>query len=436
MHAELLAFQDQPPIVPQASVDYDELDFRILVVDDQISERMRLVRLLEKLGYQVTACNDGEEALRLFVETGFNLVISDWRMPVMNGLDLCRAIRSDPGIGLPYFILLTARDTKMDLIAGMDAGADDFVTKPYSGDEIRVRVQAGERIMRLQENLKSRNQALEEAMLREQTFLDQTRTDLRAAAVMQRALLPEDQTWAHGWETASMFVPASGVAGDIFDCFMLDDKTLGFYHLDVAGHGIAAAMLSFTLSRFLSPKSGDASNLLYNSQLSGNQSAIAAPAEVISRLNERFQDLGMDARFFTIVYGYVDLTSHTGRLCQAGHPHPLQLAINGQVQKLGQGGLPVGVFPNAEFSDHEFYLEPGSSLILHSDGAPECLNQGREPFGSEKLCRTIANCKTNSAKSIIEVLAQELEVWLGEEEMQDDISGLVITSPKGGIQDE
>jgi sigma-B regulation protein RsbU (phosphoserine phosphatase) len=404
---------------------------RVLCVDDHLSERIRLTSLLDKLGYQVTGCADGNEALVLLESEAFDLVISDWRMPNRNGLELCRAVREDIRFGRPYFILLTALGAKADLIAAMDAGADDFVTKPYSAEEVRVRVQAGERIVRLQSDLQRQNTALQSAVEREQEFNTRTRQDLDAAGAMQLALLPPNRVWFNGWETASMFRPAEGVAGDIFDCFALDEHVLGFYHLDVAGHGIPAAMLSFTLARMLSPEVGSINNLLYETTADGKQVSNSRPSRVVAKLNERFQDAVGEARFFTLIYGYIDTRDNRGCLCQAGHPHPLLCDASRKISVLGHGGLPVGVFADAEYQDTDFYMEPGSSLILHSDGAPECMNRGLEPFGSERLFKTITDRGITDARQAVQLLEYELNKWLGGAELRDDISALVLAAPEG-----
>jgi sigma-B regulation protein RsbU (phosphoserine phosphatase) len=403
---------------------------RVLCVEDQLSDRIRLTSLLETLGYHVSACADGSEALALLESEAFDLVISDWRMPKMNGLALCRAVRDDTRFGRPYFILLTAQDAQADLIAAMDAGADDFVTKPYSAEEVRVRVQAGERIVRLQSDLQRQNQALQSAVEREQEFNTRTRHNLNAAGAMQLALLPPNRVWFNGWETASMFRPAEGVAGDIFDCFALDEHVLGFYHLDVAGHGIPAAMLSFTLSRMLSPERGSANHLLYDKAPDGKQVSISKPSRVVARLNERFLDAAGEARFFTLVYGYIDTRDNKGLLCQAAHPHPLLCDTSRRISTIGNGGLPVGVFADAEYEDNEFCMEPGSSLILHSDGAPECMNRGLEPFGGGRLLKTITDKGITNAGQAVQLLEHELNKWLGGADLRDDISALVIAAPE------
>lgn len=126
---------------------------RILIADDDPVSRRVLIGYLQKWEHDVVAAADGEEAWRLFEAEDFPLVISDWMMPGLDGPELIRRIRASDRPGYAYTILLTGRNQKEDLVEGMDAGADDFVTKPFDRDELRVRLRAGERIVRLERAL-------------------------------------------------------------------------------------------------------------------------------------------------------------------------------------------------------------------------------------------------------------------------------------------
>ncbi len=121
---------------------------RVLVVDDDPITAELIVEDLRHFGYDVTAATNGKEAFDL-VRTGlYHLVISDWQMPEMNGLDLCREIRKRNWCGYIYVILLTLRGGVDNIVCGLDAGADDFLTKPFQPQELRMRLRTGERILR------------------------------------------------------------------------------------------------------------------------------------------------------------------------------------------------------------------------------------------------------------------------------------------------
>jgi signal transduction histidine kinase len=136
---------------------------KVLIAEDDPISRALLQGHLQKWGHDVTAATTGGEAWRLFEAGSYPLVVSDWMMPEMDGPELVRRIRACPRSGYVYVILLTARAQKADVVLGMEAGADDFVTKPFDREELRVRLRAGERIVQLEHTLAEQNLALREA---------------------------------------------------------------------------------------------------------------------------------------------------------------------------------------------------------------------------------------------------------------------------------
>jgi signal transduction histidine kinase len=133
---------------------------KILIADDDPVSRRLLQSYLQKWGYEVTSAGDGGEAWRLFEADSFPMVITDWMMPELDGSGLIRRIRASQRPGYVYAMLLTAKSQKEDLVEGMEAGADDFLTKPFDRDELRVRLRAGERIIRLEHHLRGTQAAL------------------------------------------------------------------------------------------------------------------------------------------------------------------------------------------------------------------------------------------------------------------------------------
>jgi putative two-component system response regulator len=123
---------------------------QVLIVDDSKLGLMALKGLLTNAGYEVVTAMNGQEALEILKKSPARLVISDWEMPVMTGIELCRAVRSEDFPGYVYFLLLTAHGTLDEMVQGLSAGADDFIAKPYSPDEVLARMRAGERILSLE----------------------------------------------------------------------------------------------------------------------------------------------------------------------------------------------------------------------------------------------------------------------------------------------
>ncbi len=126
---------------------------KILVVDDDQYIRTILQKKFASQGYTVLVANDGEEGLQAAKIEKPDLIISDWMMPKMDGLEFCRLVKQDEKLRFTYFIILTARDTQDDKVEGIETGADDFVTKPFNDRELLSRVRAGLRINALQKEI-------------------------------------------------------------------------------------------------------------------------------------------------------------------------------------------------------------------------------------------------------------------------------------------
>lgn len=133
---------------------------KILIAEDETVSRRLLQSFLTQWGHEVVQASDGDEAWRLFERDDFPIVISDWMMPKVDGLELIRRIRAQERTKFVYTILLTGRSDKRDIVVGMEAGADDFVSKPFDYDELRVRLREGERTIRLERSLAERNRVL------------------------------------------------------------------------------------------------------------------------------------------------------------------------------------------------------------------------------------------------------------------------------------
>lgn len=138
---------------------------RVLVADDEPTAATILARSLERWGLEVVVAHDGEEAWRIIDQDGgVAMAILDWTMPRADGLELCRRIRRDERHARMHVILLTARDSRADVVAGLDAGADDYLIKPFDPEELRARVQVGIRVLALQDRLADRVAELQAAL--------------------------------------------------------------------------------------------------------------------------------------------------------------------------------------------------------------------------------------------------------------------------------
>ena len=396
---------------------------KILVVDDDPIARAIPSMLLRSFGHEVVEAADGELAWRLVEEKQISFVVSDWVMPNLAGVDLCRRIRASNVDRYVYVILCTSKDAKSDLVEGMDAGADDFVVKPISAEELRVKVRAGERILTLQDGLAEKNHELAGINSRLQSAHKLLEDDLKAAAWIQEQLLPSPALRALGVRCEWRFRPSSYIAGDIFNFFPLDDKLVGFYLLDVSGHGVPAAMLSVTLSMVLTPDATNASPLKDYDVTTGALKAVR-PEVAIRNLNRRFQL--KDDRYFTMVYGVLDTESLSLSLAQAGHPSPVLIRPGTSPQILGSGGMPVGLWPEMDFDCIDLSVSPGDRILFYSDGVTECMDPNGEPFGEHRLLEYLGRASGEPLDKLLEGLDGEMKTWGAGTNCGDDVSLLAI----------
>ena len=142
---------------PKSAVTAENSTTILLAEDDPVT-RMLMTRFLKKAGYEVVAVADGSQALERMTERYYPILVTDWEMPEMDGVELCKAVRSLQLDGYVYALLLTARDSKENIIAGLEAGADDYLVKPVHEPELVARLNAGRRILALEHSLRAANE--------------------------------------------------------------------------------------------------------------------------------------------------------------------------------------------------------------------------------------------------------------------------------------
>jgi len=393
---------------------------KVLIAEDDPISRTVLRKTLERWGHEVLAAPDGDQAWAAFQHEAFPVVISDWMMPGIDGLELVRRIRHHNQNGYVYTILLTARSQKEDIVAGMEAGADDFVTKPFDAGELHARLRAGERILNLEHSLASRNRQLEAAN-------DRMQHDLQAAAQIQNSLLPQRLPAIPGLDFAWAFRPCDELAGDILNILRLDETHLALYILDVSNHGVPAALLAVTLSRLLTP-------LMYQSHLlkepcdnNGKGYRIVPPSEVGSQLNRQFPMDPVNGQYFTLLYGVLDLTTRQFTYVQAGHPGPvLREAATSRSAVLEGKGLPIGFVEDTNYLEWRRSLAVKDRLYLYSDGVPEACNPAGEQFGEARFLEAIEASALAPLKESLALIEKRLGDWCGTAGFRDDVSLLAM----------
>jgi sigma-B regulation protein RsbU (phosphoserine phosphatase) len=397
--------------------------FRVLVVDDSKAQRRILTMALSRWGYLVSEAASGEEALLTCETQIFDVIVSDWMMDGMSGPELCTAFRGLGQEGYAYFILLTSKSEKTEVANGFEAGADDFLTKPVSSDELRARLRAGERIVGMHKELVQKNRLLGSTLSQLQKVHDLLDRDLIEARKLQQTLVRERfRDWGAG--AATLFLRQSGhVGGDLAGFFDIDARRAALFSVDVSGHGVASAMMTARLAGYLSDAAPE-QNIALRLQSDGTRDAWP-PEEVAARFNRAMlEDIQVD-QYFTMAYAEIDLPTGHVSLVQAGHPYPMILRSNGEIERLGDGGMPIGLMPDCQHDRVDARLHPGDRLFLLSDGLTECPSPAGEELGEDGLERMLFKNRHLDSSALLDALIWDLATYMGSEDFPDDVSGLV-----------
>ncbi|MGQ9871137.1 PP2C family protein-serine/threonine phosphatase [Leptodesmis sp.] len=375
---------------------------KILVVEDDRTTQLVLRRMLEEQGYEVATANDGIEGMEQARTFRPALIICDWIMPRLDGLEVCRQVKADPDLSTIYFILLTARGAVEDRVQGLDSGADEFLAKPVELSELRARVRAGLRLNRVYQALQDQKRILE--------------SELTEAAEYVRSLLPPPLTGSV--QIDSRFIPSRQLGGDCFDYYWLDPDYLAIYLLDVSGHGLGAALPSISVLNLLRSQSMDEVNFYQ-------------PNHVLRALNETFQMNDQNDKYITIWYGVYNQARRQLIYSSAGHPPALLISKapeNGvvEVKQLKTVSLPIGMMPDTKFVNQRCDISVGSTLYVFSDGVYEIIKPDGDIWGLEGLMDLVCSQQEKISGQGLNYILNYIKTLSPNEAFEDDVSLLRI----------
>ena len=392
---------------------------RVMLLDDGAAQRRLMRAVLSPFGLDVVEAASGAEALQLCAgEEGeaVSIVLVGWHLPDMSGPDFCRAFRDLPRERYAHLVLMTAKADRGAKAEGLEAGADDFVSRPVDMAELRARVHAGLRLVAMQENLLHRNHDVATMLASLREIQDATDRDLAEARRLQRGFLPDADARYGAHTLCQRLITQGPVGGDLLGHFDLGDGRVALYAIDVSGHGIASALMTGRLAGLFSTWTPD-----HNVVRPRPGAPSDAPHEVLARI-DRFLLEEMETDIYcTAVLAYVDLTSGAVELCQAGHPHPLIRRLDGQIDTIGDGGPPIGLVHGARFEACTSTLAPGDTLLLHSDGVTECADSWGDLLGEDGLHRLLAPLD-GPPSEVIGALEAGLRDHAGIAVFEDDVS--------------
>ena len=402
----------------------------VLIVDDSAAQRRIIAGFLTGWGLHSLQASSAKSAISLFKKHRPNIILSDWMMPKMNGLDLCDTLRQITPDLYIYFILLTSRSTKAEMLQAFQQGADDFLSKPIAAVELHARITAAARLLDTQRKLKLKNRQIKVALRKTQALNAAMDKDLIAAQQLQTALIHNRHRRFGRFDIAALVENAGPVGGDLAGFFAIGATHIGFYIADVSGHDISAAMLTVRIASFFSAEAFG-QNIAVK-RLKTGQICPRQPHNILQSINQiMLKDVTTD-HYLTMISGLLDLTS--GRLCfaQAGHPYPILQAKEDSFHHIGRDSLPIGILQTARYQDHHLQLALGERLILYSDGFSDGIYDQNTALGKERLQPLFARVQHLHGPALIHNILENIHAARDQTPLVDDLSALIITHRAAG----
>lgn len=385
---------------------------RVLVVDDNDLVVQTVSDLFRQRGDHCVGVPSAAAALQQLQDGLFDLLLSDMVMPGMDGLELIRRARVlQPAL---VCLLMSGLGTRRDIISALQIGVFDFMDKPVpdtaSFNMVIDRAAERSRLIHerntLLENLKQQNVKLEFSLQRLHEAFGQLRqqeeeleSDLLRAQQVQRRFLPTAFSPQPGLDCFAYFGPCDQVGGDFFGTFPLPGGRMVVYLLDVAGHGVAAAIVTVTLRELMRARHRqDPEGAVF-----GN------PAEMLAFMNQAVIEEQFDPPVLvTMIYAVFEPGQGRVTFAGAGHPAPLLLTRQGEARQLQAHGAVLGAKNSSTYTATEQALLPGDTLLFYSDGLTEARDSAGREFTPERLLDTL---KAQQGKTAAEAGAAIEAQW-------------------------
>jgi phosphoserine phosphatase RsbU/P len=382
---------------------------RILLVEDSSTMRRMLSMKLSDEGYEVVTANDGVQGLaRAAEEPRPDLILTDYEMPEMDGAGLCKAVKADKALrALPILMLTTLAEVD-NKVAGLEAGADDYILKPKSPDDFREmfkRIEAHLRIADLRTELAERNYMLEAAH-KKLTF------ELELARKVQLALMPRPPKPRGVLRLAVRYTPANQLGGDVYDIYRLDNNRLGILVADVSGHGVNSAMLSGMVKALAAPLT----------------IAVLEPGELLAGLDVATEQYFPEGYFCTGFYLIADEETGLIRYAGVGHPPAIVVGPNGpRTLQSNPGMLGIGMVDGTAGDADR--LQPGESLVIYTDGLTDAMDPSDALFGEERLKTLLQSHFGSDPTEILTQVEEAVYRHTAPGRPADDVNIIVLQYP-------
>jgi sigma-B regulation protein RsbU (phosphoserine phosphatase) len=376
----------------------------ILVVDDDAMSRRVLAQLLSVAGYNCRVSNDGSEALEAIHARPPSLLLLDFDMPGLNGADVLKRLRSDEDSMVAQIpaIMLTAHGSEQSEVSCLQAGADDFVTKPVNASVLRARIETQLRLRLMRRQLEQQNDELEK-------WRRELERDLAAARLTQQSLIPQKPLSLLGWQIATCYHPVIQVGGDIYGWVRMKDGRVLFWIADGTGHGAAAALLT-TLAK-----------LLFQYGSMDHES----PATLMEGVDNDFRSIFGSTSFMTAMCVALDPATGRAQVVGAGHPSLLVVHHDGTTQSVASVAPPLGLIKRTEFTETVIQLEPGDAFLLYTDGLFRWTKDERHRVTPGQL-ENVLDHSAPTAEALLNRLLAQTASKNSPKTAPDDVAAIVV----------
>jgi serine phosphatase RsbU (regulator of sigma subunit) len=367
---------------------------RIVLIDDSANDLAVTKRFLERRDYDVATALSGEEGLELVARTMPDVIVVDYRMPVMDGLEVARRLKADPQLQTIPVLMLTGADSAQYVVDGLGAGADDFVTKGSDVEILIARLRALLRVKNYQDQLRR--------------FNTQIMRDLQIARRVQEALVPQGTFRAPRVEVRSAYIPSEALSGDFYDYFVQDDL-LYLFVADVSGHGLPAAILVSLLKSYIHTEADPESSL----------------AQFMSRLNDFLFAVSLPTQFATAQLFRID---KAGNLVYANAAHPpflLHSRESGKTTVVEDPSNLLGAMPDMMFEERKLQVSPGDTLFVYTDGLTDRRNAAGEFYSIDRIAVLMENSLDSDVNKLYDDIHRDVSGFGATEEFKDDIAFVV-----------
>ncbi len=386
---------------------------KIIIADDEIAFCNMLEIYMKEWLFDYEVFKNGSDALqRVYHNNEPILLLLDWEMPGLSGLDICNRLNNNPPDYPIYIILLTGKTNVEDLEEAMEIGASDFIRKPFQEKELHSRILAGKRILELQNKITKHRNALAKTNKNLEHTLEVIKQDEEAGRTIQRKILPKNNTTLQGCTFTHTLLPSLYLSGDFLDYFKINDDCVGFYFIDVAGHGSSSAFVAILLKSYIS-------GYITRFNAIGDQTLLH-PKQLLEKLNQLILNDDID-KHFTIFYGILKNSTHELIYSNGGQfPFPILLSED-KKEFIVQKSLPLGLIDNAEFQEETISCGENFCLYLFSDGILDIINHNSLTGKQEILFQAVSARSTN-----IDLLIKRLQIDQIDK-LPDDITLLKIS---------